>query len=106
MPGYKIHPEFHADSLVPIQDGLKEFETRRVEPEPDHFLGQTAFYEVDHLAARRLRYRRPEYFVMYKGYGVAEGEWIKESILVQDCPDLINEYRSIYYKVDDQGNYY
>ena len=97
MPGYKVHPEFGADSLIPVETGLDEFEVRAAEPIPDHFANQTAFYEVDQLSARRLNKYKPEYFVMYKGYGVADGEWMSESILMQDCPDLVNKYRAKYF---------
>ena len=106
MPGYKVHPEFGADSLIPVETGLDEFEVRAAEPIPDHFIDQTAFYEVDHLSARRLNKYKPEYFVMYKGYGVADGEWMSESILIQDCPDLVNKYRAKYLKLDNNNQPY
>ena len=96
MPGYKIHKQFSADSLIPTEDGL-EFKVRQSEPEPDHFNGQEAFYEVDHLAARKTHYRYPYYFVIYKGYGVQEGEWMSESILLQDCPELVQNYKDKFY---------
>jgi len=96
MPGYKIHKKFSADSLIPTNDGM-EFKVRQAEPEPDHFVGQDAFYEVDHLATRKTYYRYPYYFVKYKGYGVQEGEWMSESILLQDCPELVQQYRDEFY---------
>ena len=96
MPGYKIHKQFSADSLIPTEDG-QEFKVRQAEPEPDHFNGQEAFYEVDHLAARKTHYRYPYYFVIYKGYGVQDGEWMSESLLVQDCPQLVQDYKLKFY---------
>ena len=96
MPGYKIHKQFSADSLIPTEDGL-EFKVRQLEPEPDHFNDQEAFYEVETLAARKTYYRKPYYFVIYKNFGVQDGEWMPESILQQDCPELLKEYRELYY---------
>ena len=43
---------------------------------------------------------------MYKGYGVANGEWMSESILMQDCPDLVNKYRAKYLKLDNNNQPY
>ena len=99
MPGYRIHKQFSADSLIPTTDGM-EFKVRQAEPEADHYDGQTAFYEVGHLAARKTYYRKPFYFVVYKGYGVQEGEWMSESILTQDCPTLLQEYKDKYFNID------
>ena len=103
MPGYQVHPEFSADSLVPFDSLESEFVVRALEPEADHYQGGEAFYEVDHLAARKTHYRKPYYFVMYKGFGVAEGDWVKEEILLQDCPDLVREYREKYLVLDKKG---
>ena len=103
MPGYKVHPEFSADSLVPFESLESELVVRALEPEADHYQGGEAFYEVDHLAARKTHYRNPYYFVMYKGFGVAEGEWIKEEILLQDCPDLVRDYREKYLILNTEG---
>ena len=103
MPGYKVHPEFSADSLVPFESLESELIVRALEPEADHYQGGEAFYEVEHLAARKTHYKKPYYFVMYKGFGVVEGEWMKEEILLQDCPKLVREYRDKYLVLDEKS---
>ena len=49
-------------------------------------------WEVDQIVERKKHYRKFYYFVMYKGYGVEDGEWILRSELMVDCPDLIDEF--------------
>ena len=93
MPGYPHHKEFHAHSLTPYETGT-EFECRSALESPDHIDLKTGIemWEVDQIVERKKHYRKFYYFVMYKGYGVEDGEWILRSELMVDCPDLIDEF--------------
>jgi hypothetical protein len=64
----------------------------RPPPEPDHINDDgVEQWVVDDLTAFRMYYRKPQYFVTYRGYGVSDGQWIYRKHLLDDCPDLVTQ---------------
>jgi hypothetical protein len=47
---------------------------------------------VERLDARRLYYRKLQYFVIYKNYPVDEGQWRPVKELMESCPKLVKLY--------------
>ena len=92
MPGYKVHPHFHADDLIPYDDGKSDFACRDLESKPDHVTDGHEFYVVKKIDGFRKYYRKPFYYVIYEGYDVADGEWMPRHILMEDCPEIVLEY--------------
>ena len=60
-------------------------------PEPD-YVDTDHEYIVSRLDARRTHYRKLQYFVVYKGYPVDDGQWRPLSELKDTCPGLIKAY--------------
>ena len=77
--------DFHASNLTHVPDD--EFEIRS-KPEPE-IIDDEARYVVKTLAAHRTFYRKHQYFVVYKGYTVDEGQWRYRSDLMNTCPKLV-----------------
>ena len=101
MPGYKVHPHFHADDLIPYDDGKKDFVCRDLESKPDHVTDGENFYVVDKIDGFKKYYRKPFYYVIYKGYDVADGEWMSRHVLMEDCPELVLEYDEAHCSIVD-----
>jgi len=89
MPGYSAHKEFHARSLIPFQE---EMSFRSYLRSTSGSRDGNALWVVDKLAARAKRYRKIYYFVLYEGFGVDEGVWMDRATLLEDCPELVEEY--------------
>ena len=93
MPGYNVHNVFHARNLTPFDEGL-EFEVRKSQALPDHVQPDSGqeMWVVQKLAERGMIGAKHYYFVIYEGCDNSEGEWILREDLLEDCPDLVNEF--------------
>ena len=87
---WRTHCDFHAKNLTHIPD--HEFEIRSG-PEPDYVNGDEN-YTVERIDARRYHYRKLQYFVVYHGYPVDEGQWRPATELLQTCADKVRAYDS------------
>jgi hypothetical protein len=81
-----IHPVFNVVKLMPAPIDPIEGRHARLPP-PLEIVGGEKRYEVEEVIDSRMRYRRLEYLVRWKGYGHEENSWITENNL--DAPDLI-----------------
>jgi len=86
---WRAHCDFHAKNLTHLPD---EYFKGRIQPEPDYLPNQEPVYEVQRLDARRHHYRKLQYFVVYKGYPVDEGQWRPLRELMDTCPKLVKAY--------------
>jgi hypothetical protein len=85
----RLHPVFHVVKLMPAPpDPIEGRRTRP--PPPPEIVGGEERYEVEEIIDSRMRGRRLQYLVRWKGYGREENSWILEGDL--DAPDLIADF--------------
>jgi hypothetical protein len=85
----RLHPVFHVVKLMPAPpDPIEGRRTRP--PPPPEIVGGEERYEVEEIIDSRMRGRRLQYLVRWKGYGREENSWISEGDL--DAPDLIADF--------------
>lgn len=97
---YRIHPVISTSMLEPyLLEGPDSFDRQFERPDAvkdDEFPDENDRYEVERIIDKRTvrigRGRRPyvQYFVVWKGYPIHEGSWIRENDL--NAPDLVQEY--------------
>ena len=94
-PGWRQHPEFHINKLVPFEFA-PELEVRAAEPEPDLNAAGEDVYEVESLASRATIRGRVSYFIKWVGYPIEDGEWrSRDDLLLGDtCADLIRDFEA------------
>lgn len=80
--------DFHARNLT--LSPPNEFEVRQT-TEPDFNDQGEAEYIVSDLGGYRTHYGKPQYYVMYQGYSVDEGEWRHRQDLLTTCPELVRK---------------
>ena len=86
MPrAWKGFCDFHASNLTHVPDD--DFAVRS-KPEPE-LIDDEKYYIVKTLAAHRTYYRKHQYFVVYKGFSVDEGQWRFRTDLLETCPKLV-----------------
>jgi hypothetical protein len=85
----RLHPIFHIVKLMPAPPNLIEGQ-RTPPPPPPEIVGGEERYEVEEIIDSRMRGRRLQYLVRWKGYGREENSWILEGDL--DTPDLIADF--------------
>jgi hypothetical protein len=84
----RVHPIFHVDKLYPWK-GNKVNGLLPEEPEPVYLEGEDEpEYEVEKLLDSRVRWRRMEYLVKWKGYDEGHNSW-------EPVTNLANAKRSI-----------
>jgi hypothetical protein len=84
-----LHPVFHIIKLMPAPPD--PIEGRRAHPPPPpEIVGGEARYEVEEVIDSRMRGRRLQYLVRWKGYGHEENLWLSEGDL--NAPDLITDF--------------
>ena len=88
--------DFHASNLTHVPDDTF---TVRAKPEPE-LIDNESQWVVKTLAAHRTFYRKHQYFVVYKGYTVDEGQWRYRTDLQSTCPALVKLADSKY-GIDD-----
>jgi Chromo (CHRromatin Organisation MOdifier) domain len=82
----RIHLVFHVVKLMPVPTDPIEGQRSRPPPPPE-IVGGEERYETEEVIDSRLRYRKLEYLVRWKGYRHEENSWIAERDL--EAPDLI-----------------
>ena len=87
----KLYPVFHV-SLLRRHHPDEIAERPQLErPEPE-LVGDHEEYQVSEVLNSRLRNRRLEYLVSFKGYGPEENEWLPEENL-ENAKEAIAEFR-------------
>jgi hypothetical protein len=84
-----LHPVFHVVKLMPAPPNPIEGQRTWPWPPPKIVEGEER-YEVEEIINSRMRGRRLQYLVQWKGYGHEETSWISEGDL--DTPDLIMDF--------------
>ena len=85
----RLHPVFPVVKLTPVP--VDPFPGRRQDRPPDPTLVDgEEHYEVETVLDSRVRYRRTEYLVKWKGYNDSHNQWIPWYNL--QAEDLIDEY--------------
>ena len=87
-----IHPVFHVVKFMPVpSDPIKGHLAKP--PPPPEIIGGEERYEVDKVLDSRMKGRRLQYLVRWRGYGHEENSWIPEEDL--NATELIaNFYRA------------
>ena len=71
----RLHPVFPVVKLFPLPPD--PFPTRRQPPPPDpEVIDGENHYEIERILDSRVRYRRIEYLVRWKGYDDSHDQWI------------------------------
>jgi hypothetical protein len=84
-----LHPVFHIVKLMPtLPDPIEGQRTHR--PPPPEIIGGEERYEVEEIIDSRMRGRKLQCLVQWKGYGLKENSWLLESNL--KAPDLIADF--------------
>jgi hypothetical protein len=81
-----LHPVFHVIKLMPVPPDPIEGRQACLPP-PPKIIGGEERYEVEEVIDSRMRGRKLQYLVRWKGYGHEENLWISEGDL--DAPNLI-----------------
>lgn len=91
----QVHPVFHVSKLSPFKgneiNGLIPEEQEPVELEGE----DEPEYEVENILDCRIRWRRPEYLVKWKGYDDGHNSWEPKANLVH-AKRLLNTYHKRY----------
>ena len=88
----RIHPVFHVVKLMPVPPDLIKGRHAKPPP-PPKIIGGEERYEVDEVLDSRMKGRKLQYLVRWRGYGHKENSWIPEEDL--DAAKLIaNFYRA------------
>jgi hypothetical protein len=85
-----LHPIFHVVKLMPAPPDPIEGRRTQPPPPPPKIVGGEERYEVKEIINSRMRGRRLQYLVQWKGYGHEENLWISEGDL--NAPDLIADF--------------
>src|SRR5487761_1336138 len=85
---WRIHNTFHASLLLPYQE-TPEHGRNFAEPPPDLVEGQPE-WEVEDILDSRVRRRKTQYLVKWKGYSDAHNSWEPKEHL--HAPELLSTY--------------
>jgi hypothetical protein len=72
-PTMHIHQVFHVSLLEPYKK--TQIPSQIPPPPPPIETNHDVEYEVEEILDSRLRHRRLEYFIHWKGYGISERTW-------------------------------
>jgi hypothetical protein len=88
--GCRIHDVFHVDRLKPSAPGLdKSLKARKLPAVAD------SEYEVEAILAERIRYRKREFLIHWKGYSeLMDSTWEAETTISPSAPAIIKKWRS------------
>jgi len=87
---WKIHPVFHASEL----SSYKETEIHGPnfpEPPPD-IINQEEEYEIEAIKTHKVKNKKLEYLVSWKGYSTADDSWLPEKML-KHAQTLLKAYK-------------
>jgi hypothetical protein len=85
----RIHPVINVSRLEPAQENT--IPDRIQEPPPPIQTDQYEEYEVEKILDSRIKNKKLEYYVDWKGYGIAERSWQSEED-VKNSSKLIDEF--------------
>jgi hypothetical protein len=91
----RVHPVFHVSLLKPYVISERFIDREQLRPPPEEFsVDQEPKWEVEKLLKKRIRRRKSEYLVKWKGYPIYEATWEPEGTLLSDIPELIKKFNS------------
>ena len=89
----KMHNVFHVSLLEPYTKS--PFPGRNLSPPPPVNINNEVEYEVDEILDSRIKYKKLQYFVNWKGYSVDERTWEPASHLA-NSPNLVANFHAKY----------
>jgi hypothetical protein len=97
-PTMRIHPIFHVSLLKPHTESPTEFAGRKPPPPLPTIKGGEPEYEVEHIIDKRIKGRRVEYLVKWKGYDLHDSTW-QTAADVANAPEAVRRFMK-----DDAGS--
>ena len=93
-PEMTQHPTFHVSLLKPYINGRESFPDRDqiIRPAPEKLDSGEDAFEVEAIVGKQKRGRVWKYLVKWTGYPEWENTWQPASQMVEQVPDLVNEY--------------
>jgi hypothetical protein len=91
-PTMHIHPIFHVSLLEPYK--TSQIPSRIPLPPPPIEINHDVEYEVEETLDSRLRHRRLEYFIHWKGYGISKRTWEPPS----NCQNALDKIREFHHQ--------
>ena len=91
-----IHPVFHVSLLKPYIESDVFNDRDEPRPPPDNYDNPDGEpeYEIEKIINKRIRGRKIDYLVLWKGYPEHDATWEPEERLQTDAPDAIREYET------------
>lgn len=89
----RIHPRFHRERLKEYKDPKENFPSRTVAERPPAN-EETGEFEAEQIIDKRIRHKRVEYLVRWKGYQEQDNTWEPAEEL-GNCRRLIREYERV-----------
>src|SRR5215469_8845125 len=90
---HRIHPVFPVVKLTKAPEN--PFPGRENEPPPPpEIIDDHEEYEVEDVLDSRIRYRKVEFLVKWKGYGYKENEWVKAKDMENAADAVAKFYRT------------
>ena len=72
----RVHPVFHISLLKPFKTNPStKYPLRTPQPAPPVIVNDHEEFEVEKILDKRIRYRRTEYLVKWKGYPEYDSTW-------------------------------
>ena len=72
---WKLHPVFHISKLKKHIDDIELFESRKASRPSPEIIDAFEEYEVECIVDKRVRYKKLQYLVKWKGYPEYENTW-------------------------------
>ena len=89
-PTMRIHPVFHVSKLRRYrQDDTLQRPQRR--PPPETVDGEDE-YEVDHIVRHRIRHRKKQYLIHWRGYAHSDNSWEPATEIRRHAAEIVHEY--------------
>lgn len=93
----KTIPVFHVKYLTPAPVGPYVSASEALTVKPVEGEGAEAEWELCRIVDRRIRYKKREYLVEYKGYPLAiDNEWRPEAELQETAPIMLKDFNDLY----------
>jgi hypothetical protein len=87
----RVHPVFHVSLLKRYTPSLPEFGDRHPNQPPPEIVGGQEEWEVEEILEERMRRRRREFLVKWKGYGREDATWQTGDDL-KNAPDALRKW--------------
>ena len=86
---------FHVSKLRPYHEDRNIHEETYARPPPD-IIDDEEQWEIEKIVRHERRGRGRRYLIHWKGYLAEEDLWLSESVLAEDAPELLAEYKQIH----------